>query len=314
MSDRLTCSTLPELPSQAEINVPSLASAAKLVELNVSAWDGVITDDDVSQKVASDNNADSNAGTYRKKLFAGNALLKEIHRLKGAARNHVYYPSTMPFKDRGPRMISNAAYPDFYTEITSVKQQFDVKVEEFLRDYDLFVDQQRGVLGDLFRPHEYPSREAIRNKFSMQIFQTPFTHGEHFADDIYDTALEETRKQYDNHIRENYVNGMNKILGELRGCLENMVEKLTDKTDDYGADGGNNKIFRDTLVPNVLKAVKLVKACNLIGDTRISALCDRLENDLSRVTPEALRDDQFLRAQTKSMTQNVIDNLPSLEI
>jgi hypothetical protein len=107
---------------------------------------------------------------------------------------------------------------------------------------------------------------------------------------------------------------MNKILGELRGYLENMVEKLTDKTDDYGADGGNNKIFRDTLVPNVLKAVKLVKACNLVGDTRISALCDRLENDLSRVTPEALRDDQFLRAQTKSMTQNVIDNLPSLEI
>ncbi len=67
-------------------------------------------------------------------------------------------------------------------------------------------------------------------------------------------------------------------------------------------------------MPNVLKAVKLVKACNLVGDTRITALCDRLENDLARVTPEALRDDQFLRAQTKSMTQNVIDNLPSLEI
>jgi hypothetical protein len=154
---------------------------------------------------------------------------------------------------------------------------------------------------------------AIADKFSMQIFQTPFTHGEHFADDIYDTALEETRKQYDNHIRENYVNGMNKILGELRGYLENMVEKLTDEADDYG-DTNKNKIFRDTLVPNVLKAVKLVKACNLVGDTRITALCDRLENDLARVTPEALRDDQFLRAQTKSMTQNVIDNLPSLEI
>ena len=101
---------------------------------------------------------------------------------------------------------------------------------------------------------------------------------------------------------------MNRVLGELKDYLGKMVDRLGETPD------GEQAIFRNTLISNVLDATKLVRSCNVIGNTQISALCDRLENELLRVTPEALRDSPYLRAQTKSMTQNVIDNLPSLEI
>jgi hypothetical protein len=308
VNESITSYSATDLPTLDQINVPSISKSAVLVELKTSCWDGKVTDKDISNKVAADNNAEKKAGDYKKHLFAGNKLLREIHTIKGEARNHVHYTYTMPWIDRGPRLCAQAVFPEYIERMNEKIAKFDPLVAEFLDSYDFYRAEQQSVLGDMYKEHEYPSRQTIANKFSLQVNTYPLASSDDFRLDINTQALQVVKEGYDKFIQETYVTGMNKVLGELRQYLENMAERLGPTPD------GTKGIFRDTLTDNVLKTVKLVRMCNVINDLQITALCDRLENELLRVTPEALRDDSYLRAQTQTMTQQVIANLPSLDL
>ncbi len=82
---------------------------------------------------------------------------------------------------------------------------------------------------------------------------------------------------------------------------------------DY-ADHEQKKIFRDTLVTNVIDIVELLDVCNVTGDTQMTALKMKLDEALRGITPEALREDEYLRAETKRTVDDVIKSLPSLDV
>jgi hypothetical protein len=82
---------------------------------------------------------------------------------------------------------------------------------------------------------------------------------------------------------------------------------------DY-ADHESKKIFRDSMVSNVLDIVELLSVCNVTGDSQMAALANRLDETLRGVTPDALREDGYLRAETKRAVDDAIKSLPSLDI
>ena len=82
---------------------------------------------------------------------------------------------------------------------------------------------------------------------------------------------------------------------------------------DY-ASHESKKVFRDTLVSNVLDIVDLLSVCNVTNDSQMEAMRLKLEDTLQGVTPDALREDEFLRAETKKSVDEVIKSLPSLDM
>jgi hypothetical protein len=46
----------------------------------------------------------------------------------------------------------------------------------------------------------------------------------------------------------------------------------------------------------------------------MSAMADKLEEAMSGVTPDALREDEYFRAETKAAVDAAIKSLPSLDI
>ena len=101
---------------------------------------------------------------------------------------------------------------------------------------------------------------------------------------------------------------MNDVWQRAYDALSRMSERL-----DY-QDNENKKIFRDTLVSNVTDMVELLHVCNVTGDSQMSALANQLDETLRGVTPDALREDAYLRAETKRTVDQVIKSLPSLDI
>ena len=73
-------------------------------------------------------------------------------------------------------------------------------------------------------------------------------------------------------------------------------------------------MFRDILVSNVLDIVELLEVCNVTGDSQMSALRLKLDDALRGITPDALREDGYLRAETKRAVDDVIKALPSLDM
>ena len=65
---------------------------------------------------------------------------------------------------------------------------------------------------------------------------------------------------------------------------------------------------------NVIDIVELLDVCNVTGDTQMTALKMKLDEALRGVTPEALREDEYLRAETKRTVDDVIKSLPSLDV
>ena len=90
-------------------------------------------------------------------------------------------------------------------------------------------------------------------------------------------------------------------------ALSKMSERL-----DY-AEGEKKKIFRDSLVSNVTDMIDMLDVCNITGDSQMSAMKAQLEDALRGITPEALREDAYLRAETKRSVDAAIKALPSLD-
>ena len=57
----------------------------------------------------------------------------------------------------------------------------------------------------------------------------------------------------------------------------------------------------------------LLRVCNVTGSAQMSAMANRLEETMSDVTPDALREDDYFRAETKAAVDQAIAALPTLD-
>jgi hypothetical protein len=64
----------------------------------------------------------------------------------------------------------------------------------------------------------------------------------------------------------------------------------------------------------VLEVVDLLGDFNITGDAQMTAMKDKLEDAMRGVTPEALREDAYLRSETKRQVDEVLKSLPTLDI
>ena len=292
----------PSVPS-----APSISSSATLVELGISKWTGRKLDKRASADVASANYAKTGVANVHKKLLGDCAELKAIDTIVGVART-AHYSMTMPWSDTGLRLLTTKAYFRYHETMTEIQASFDDCVNTFLQAYDWEITQAQAKLGDLFNRNDYPTTESLGNKFGFRLSYMPLPEAGDFRLDINNEAQAEMKTHYETYYSTQLNNAMNDIWQRAFKCLSNMSERL-----DY-ASHESKKVFRDTLVTNVLDIVDLLSVCNVTNDSQMEAMRMKLEDTLQGVTPDALREDEFLRAETKKSVDEVIKSLPSLDI
>ena len=289
------------------ISTPSISSSATLVELGISKWTGRKLDKRASADVASANYAKTGVANVHKKLLGDCAELKAIDTIVGVART-AHYSMTMPWSDTGLRLLTTKAYFKYHETMTEIQASFDDCVNTFLQAYDWEITQAQAKLGDLFNRNDYPTTESLGNKFGFRLSYMPLPEAGDFRLDINTEAQAEMKSHYETYYTTQLNNAMNDIWQRAFKCLSNMSERL-----DY-ASHESKKVFRDTLVTNVLDIVDLLSVCNITNDSQMEAMRMKLEDTLQGVTPDALREDEFLRAETKKSVDEVIKSLPSLDM
>jgi len=78
---------------------------------------------------------------------------------------------------------------------------------------------------------------------------------------------------------------------------------------------GNKQKFNDSMVDNVREMVDMMSMFNITNDPVMADAQRRLTLALDGVTPDALREDVHLRAETRSHVaevKKIIDSLPGL--
>ena len=296
--------TVRELPNKEVAPVPSIGSSAMLVELSISTWTGRKKDKRASEDVTARANAKAGVANVSKKLLGDCQELIAIQKFTANVRN-IHYAMTMPWSDTGLRLLPTAQFFKYQEQLTALNQEYESLVNTFLREYDAEIINAQLKLGDLFDPNEYPTSDSLQSKFGFRLSYIPLPDTGDFRIDVGNEATAQIKAEYESYYSTQLRTAMNDVWRRAYDALSKMSERL-DYTDV-------KKTFRDSLVHNVTDMIELLNVCNVTNDSQMSAMAMRLEDALRGVTPDALREDGRLRAETKRVVDDAIKSLPSLD-
>lgn len=189
-----------------------------------------------------------------------------------------------------------------------MQNEFEALKTKFLNSYNDEVINVQLKLGSLFSRDDYPLIESLDSKFAFRTNYMPLPDIGDFRVDIGNEALLEIKQKYEDFYSTQYNTAMNDVWTRLHKALTNMSERL-----DYGSKE-DKKVFRDTLVGNVTDMIELLRVCNVTKSVQMSDMANKLEDAMSGVTADALREDDTFRAETKAAVDAVMKSLPSLDI
>ena len=254
---------------------------AMLVGLRITAWSGRLYDREASDHVAVHHDASASAGRYNKRLLPKAAFAALTATMSEARTRH--YANSLPWDDKGSRLLTVANY-EHYTELMEGLRERVVRQRaRFIEDYDDYVDQARLDLGKLFRIEDYPSKEALQDKFSISYRITPVPDADHFIAKLASDDTDRVKRDIERHIEEQ----LHDAVGDLYRRLAEAVERVSERLNED--ENGKPLVFRDTMISNIRDLVAVVPRLNIFGDQRLARLCEQVKDRIAGVEPDSLR-------------------------
>ena len=277
----------------------SISASAVLVELNISVWPASKLDREITDKVNTDASAVRGASQTKKNLFAGTSLRKDISDF--AARVRLYHNKhTLPWADKGERMLPTALFMDYKQTMNGFEQTFNMMCNNFFIEYPRLVAEAPANLGKMYSPYDYPELTDVRLKFGFRRTVKPGPEAGDFRLDIPANDLDEMRseflKQQDNKLAE----AMREPWDRLHEMLVGISEKLTDK------DGEAKKRYHDTLITNPIELCGLLTKLNVTNDPKLEEARRQLEMAMIGADIEDIKEDPHARSDLKSRVDDIL--------
>ncbi len=269
----------------------TLASKAMLVKLTVRRAN--LTKRDVAAELLIQQQMDDTSLVVNRKLFRDK--LNPINRImQKAGEVYTYHVKhTLPYVDKGPRLLPNGQYMDYTAAMRERIQTVDNMLDTYMPRYDDYIQldiKSRNVGGTgSAKVEDYPTADEFREKMGFNLRFTPLPDAKHFLFDISDEDMAEfnaSMEQVSRGARAEVIKGMLEP-------LQHLVEKLNKPIGTEGA------IFRDTAVENVIEGLRRAKALNVNADKDVDDMADTLLQaiDAYNFNKDSLRESPVVREQ-----------------
>ena len=246
----------------------TLASKAMLVKLTVRRAN--LTKRDTVAEAVIQQQMDDTSLVVNSKLFRDK--LNPINKIMTAASEvYTYHKAhTLPYIDKGPRILPNEQYMDYTTEMRQRINGMDNMMALHMPKYDTYVqlDIQHRSLSPNSRAkvEDYPSSDEFQSRMGFDLRFTPLPDAKHFLFDISDEDMQAFNQSMDSVARS----ARTEVIKGMLEPLQHLVEKLNKPI------GTENSIFRDTAVENVVEGLKRAKMLNINGDSDVDDMADML--------------------------------------
>jgi hypothetical protein len=279
----------------------SISASAVLVELNISVWPASKIDREITDKVNSDAGAVRGASQTKKNLFAGTSLRKDIADF--AARVRLYHNKhTLPWADKGERMLPTALFMDYKQTMNGFEQTFNMMCNNFYIEYPRLVAEAPTALQGLYKAEDYPELTDVRLKFGFRRTVKPVPEAGDFRLDIPAYDLEEMRSEFMSQQDRKLAEAMREPWDRLHKTLVAMSEKLTDVEGDDG-----KKRYHDTLLTNPLELCSLLTKLNITNDPKLEEARRQVEVAMLNADMESIKEDADTRSELKSKVDAIIN-------
>ena len=280
----------------------SISDRAVLVQLNISSWGTERLDKSQTERINVLNNADAKAGKVHKDLMCGTTLAKDIDLHVGRARlwNH---QNTMPWQDRGARLLPTSLFLSYKAEMNSRESSFVAMVNRFIPNYAAAKQTAMNYLGSMYREEDYPEVNDIASKYKWTLSVSPIPSSGHFCLDVPAEDLENVRKSCDDFVEQKVAEAMRKPWEDLHTMLTGMSGKLQE-VDELN---GTPKRFHETFVTNALDLCKLLNHMNITNDPQLDKARQQLELVLAGTDVDDIKENEFVRSDMKKRVDNILN-------
>jgi hypothetical protein len=280
----------------------SLHNQAMLVRLAINMWTARKYDRKVSDKVAVDHGAGSDAGRYNKVLVARDAI-KAIEKMAGAARTF-HYENTLPWSDTGARILPSMNFDHYSAQMRQLRADFERAVTQFADSYPVLVEDARALLNGMFNEQDYPHASSIKGRFGFSITIDPIPLAADFRVDLAYDETERIRQEIETRVQEAQTEAMRSLWKRLYDAVKHMAEKLLKERED-----GKSPIFHDTLVTNLCELAALLPRLNVTDDPNLEAMRKEVEDRLCVHDPQELRDQPGVRQEVAKDAKAILDSM-----
>ena len=278
----------------------SITSSAVLVEMNISVWTANKLDKGATEGVLTSNGATSgDAAQVRKNLMAGTSARKEIADYAAGCRLW-HNTRTLPWADKGARLLPTSLFLDYKAEANIRRDTFNQMVDTFIGNYPALVQTASNYMGTLFNPDDYPSPDAVREKFGYRLVFSPVPESGDFRLDLPAQDIREMEQSYQSAFDDRLAEAMRTPWDQLHKMLAGMSTKLTEGDDDA------KKRWHDTFVTNAHEMCAMLTHLNVAKDPKLEAARRQLETAMIGVDIEDIKDDELTRANLKGKLDTIL--------
>lgn len=273
-----------------------IQSKAMLVDLTIRQWTATKHDKDVSSQVEQ-SHAAHDAGRYNKRLI-DKANLTDINRVANELRKF-HYAHTLPWTDKGQRMLPSDLFMDYRQEVAKYKQEFQNAVSGFVKLYPSLVANARGSLNTMFNPLDYPDAADLYALFDIEIEFMPVPDAQDFRVDVSEETQNEIRAQITETLHARQASMIKDCWGRMREVVGRIAEQCSKE----------KGVLRETLISNAHDLVCVLSALNITNDPDIASAEAAIRDEL--IFPiSQLRNSPTKRAEVAASAKKLLACMP----
>lgn len=280
----------------------AIHSRALLVWLKIQTWSARRYDKGLSIKLNAEHNASSDASRVNKLLLPGDATAYKALVALATTIRAEHYSNTLAWSDEGWRLLPTANYATYTAWLRNRTREFDSALAEFASEYPALRAQAARLLNGMYKDADYPDVQDLRSRFSLAANYAPVpAQGDIRVDLGADqVALIETA------IGEQLQRATAEAMRDAWSRLHEVVTKIAERLSQPDA------IFRDTLISNAESVCDVLRRLNVTDDPDLEAMRARVRTELTRYSPETLRDFPTHRQQTADKAAEILKAMEGL--
>lgn len=288
----------------------SLSTSAHLVHVEVKTWTATSQNRAISQEVTAAKNASSDAGRFTQNLL-NNA---PAHRLLINHRQTVYnWLQRVTYDWAGSwRILPGFKIEQFKREYDQLAQDYDKLKEDFFSVYSSLVSDAAFKQGAMFDRSLYPDIDVLRGRFYMKLFITAVPQSD-FRSAISTEIADDLKNHYESQVNS----VVHEMMDDIRKQLVTYATKLRDACTEVQADTDGKvkrkKIYEST-VEQTKAMVGLLDKFNITHDPALEDARRQLEQTLSGVSLETLRESAYARSEVKDGLDDILSKFAPLNL
>jgi hypothetical protein len=291
---------------QKPSSIVSLASSGLLVSVDVNVWSATKQDRVISDEVTYSKNADSSAGRFVKNLLADDTHHKKVANYRQTIYNWLKR-STYRWNN-SQDLLPVMHLEKFKTEYQEHEAEFHRLLDNFTNNYASIVSDMAFKQGDMFNRNDYPSVDEVRAKFGIRLFVAEVPNHD-WRCSISDDIADDLKQQYERQASDIITGIMSEQVERLVEVMESIEHCCGVSVVSDSANGEvktkKRKIY-DTTIEKARELCKLYKDFNLTNNQDLQEAVTSLENTLSGVNAEVIRESEAVRAKVQNDVSNIL--------